>query len=346
MKKTVLSICIILFSRSAMAQQRGKDSIPGADKAFYTATAKWFSAWQLVHNNIYALGRHAPVDFIFFDEQYVYSTSPVTIPGGEKIKGPSILSQRLHWKKALHHDSITVPDKKVVPVGLMSFAADYSNGKVNSFFIMPLPSFWQQAGVSGKELGDENLYTGVFLHEFSHSQQMQYFGKQVSRFEKENDFGTKFTDDIVQLLFQQDSSYKKEYLEEVNYLYAAIAEKDMTQKKLLVRKGLAALKTRHEKYFVDKYSNLAVIDDFFLTMEGLGQFTMYTWLVNKAGAGLPAADAIKGVRRGGKWWSQDEGFALFLILDQLAPQKKWAKGLFGTGKDSVTRLIEQQLNLR
>ena len=37
------------------------------------------------------------------------------------------------------------------------------------------------------------------------------------------------------------------------------------------------------------------------------------------GGGLTPADALRGVRRNGRWWSQDEGLALMLVVDRLLP---------------------------
>jgi hypothetical protein len=50
------------------------------------------------------------------------------------------------------------------------------------------------------------------------------------------------------------------------------------------------------------------------------------------------------VRRGGKWWSQDEGFALFLILDKLSAPENWASNMFGDKSiETVTFLIKRIL---
>jgi len=67
------------------------------------------------------------------------------------------MNLKFKWEKELHNDSLTLPDKSVVPVNLMSFAAEIpTDGR--SYFAMPLPSFWQQAGVSSKELGKRYVW--------------------------------------------------------------------------------------------------------------------------------------------------------------------------------------------
>ena len=80
-------------------------------------------------------------------------------------------------------------------------------------------------------------------------------------------------------------------------------------------------------------------------MEGLGQYSMFLWLTHPKGGNIERETAIMGVRRGGKWWSQDEGFALFLILDNLTPPENWVRDMFGDKTESVINLIDNYLGL-
>ena len=333
---------IILFISGLPVYGQSNTEEQKRDKAFFNATNKWFNAWKLVSKGIYKIGKVTPVEFVFFDDRYVYSTSSVTIKNGSYVKGSNLMNLKFKWKKELHNDSLTFPDKSVVPINLMSFAAEIPAGKTKSFFVMPLPGFWKQAGVESKELGLENLITGVFIHEFSHSQQMQNFGKQITRYEQQNNFGVEFSDDIVQHLFSKDTAYLEYYKKEIELFYGSI--KNNALENDFVNEGLEVMKQRQQKYFKGKYENLKAIDNFFLTMEGLGQYSMYLWLINPKGGNIKKEITIDGVRRGGKWWSQDEGFALFLILDKLSLPENWVKDMFGDKTESVTDLIDN-LNL-
>lgn len=311
------------------------------DSAFYNATGKWFGAWKLVSSGVYKIKSVKPVDFVFFDDKYVYSTSGVSIANGEAVKGRNFMNLVLNWKKAPHHDSITLPDHSVVPVGLMSFAGETGGVKSKAFFVMPLPSFWQTAGVTSTELGLDNLVTGVFVHEFSHSQQMQNFGKRMTAFEQHTNFGVEFSDDIIQHLFEKDSAYTAMYQQEAKQFYTAVKSSKLDT--AVLRQALNLMQTRQQTYFTGRYDSLQKIDDFFLTMEGLGQYSMYLWLVHPKGANIAPVLAIEGVRRKRKWWSQDEGLVLFLILEKIAKNRDWAKEMFGTKTTTVTSLIRQHI---
>ena len=63
----------------------------------------------------------------------------------------------------------------------------------------------------------------------------------------------------------------------------------------------------------------AEFDDVFLTMEGLGQWLAYSWYVSARGPHIAPEVALREVRRGGRYWTQDEGLALFLVVDRLVP---------------------------
>ena len=76
-------------------------------------------------------------------------------------------------------------------------------------------------------------------------------------------------------------------------------------------------------------------------MEGLGQYTMYLWLIHPKGGNITVPNAIIGVRRDSKWWSQDEGFGLFLVLDRLTAPSTWATGLFGNRTEDAVSLIKR-----
>ena len=88
------------------------------------------------------------------------------------------------------------------------------------------------------------------------------------------------------------------------------------------------MKQRHNAFFKENYKELVTLEDLFLTMEGLGQYSMYLWLIHPKGGNFNKKVAIDGVRKTKKWWSQEQGFAMFLVLEKISKSKKWAKELF------------------
>ena len=336
MKKNLLySITLLLLTAHNLAAQ--------VDPAL-EPVAKWFAAWELMSKQVYGLDTLRPVEFVFFDNTNIYSTSAVSVANGEPVEGPALFGKKMNWKKDTLGATIILPDKQVVAVGLMSFASPLQGEGKNAFFVMPLPGFWKAAGVNSKEIGLENLVTGVFLHEFSHTQQMQNFGSKITAYEKDPLFASmNFSDDIIQEYFGKDSVYTARFHKENELFYTAAAATGEAGSKALIKKAMQMLKSRQKNYFTGEKELLKQVDDFFLTMEGMGQYTMYAWLVHPAGANLDTKTAIAAVRRGKKWWSQEEGLALFLVLERYAKPRKWAKLMFGTETVPVVELINSEL---
>lgn len=335
MNKIILTT-LLVFSCLSLSAQRHE-----ADTLFHRTISDWFSAWELVYSDIYGIENIIPVDFVLFDEHHVYSTSAVSIDTGEVVSGADLLNLRLRWKKKAHGGVLTLPDGSSVPVGMMCFAAENAPHGT-PFFVMPLPPFWHQQGIASKTLRLEDLVTGVFLHEFSHTQQMENFGKKINELVKLHNLDDDFDDNFIQTTFQSDTGFAALYYKEIAYFSEAIADENRVDPEKAAL-GWQHMNQRRRTFFTNQYAHLSEIEDIFLTMEGLGQYSMYVWLTHENGANLDRATAVEAVRRSKKVWSQDEGFVLFLILERDIAPRKWAKEMFGTNVVYVTDLLKQQL---
>lgn len=300
----------------------------------------WLSAWELVSNNILSLPKDTIPDMLFFDENFIYTTSTISAPKGQPFNGPTVFGKKLSWRKAPHTGTITLPNGAEVPVGLMSFAAP---GKEKVFFVMGAPSFWEKAGVQSKELGLDKMLTGVFLHEFAHTRQINGFGKQVDSFERNHTFeGVELNDDIVQNYFKNDSVYEKLFRLEAAKFYEAAAAKDVHTAKTILSEALNMLKSRQHTYFVNDKKVLTPLDDIFLSMEGVGQYVAVAWLIHPKGGNLQLDVAMKGFRRNGRQWSQEEGLATFLALTNIT-KINWAEDMFGPNAKTIVTLMENAI---
>ena len=96
--KYLFFIPILFFITSNIFGQSKTEEKDG-DRAFYETTKTWFSAWKLVSKDIYEIDKVRPVDFVFFDDKYVYSTSTTTIKNGKSVRGCNLLNLSLFWKK-------------------------------------------------------------------------------------------------------------------------------------------------------------------------------------------------------------------------------------------------------
>jgi len=80
MKKVISFFILLLFYPSVYGQIDNKEK--NSYNLFLKATQKWFSAWELLSKEVYNIESIRPVELIFFDKYYVYSTSDVTIKWG------------------------------------------------------------------------------------------------------------------------------------------------------------------------------------------------------------------------------------------------------------------------
>jgi hypothetical protein len=299
----------------------------------------WFNAWELVDQELLSLPAGTPPLMVFYDDTWVYTTSQVTAPTGSPISGPGMYGQTMQWWKVRHNDTLTLPDGQRVPVGLMTFAAATREGK--SFFVMAAPVFWKNAGIESSAFTLEQMLTGVFLHEFTHTRQQNGFGKQVDAIEREHTFNDiPLTDDIVQNYFKNDSAYVRVFREEVAAFYAAAFAPESKLAKEAVRKGLDLLRARQAAYFKGDRAILKTLDDIFLSMEGLGQYVAVYWLMHPQGGNVNRNAAIAGFRRKRNQWSQEEGLAMFLALTALS-EPDWRTSQFSERPYTIVDLLER-----
>jgi hypothetical protein len=155
-------------------------------------------------------------------------------------------------------------------------------------------------------------------------------------------FDMPLSDDIVQDHYKKDSVYVKLFHSEVNKLYEAAFAHNEKAARGLVGKALFLLKKRQTKYFKGERAILKELDNIFLSMEGLGQYAAVAWLTHPKGADMPFEKAVNGFRRKGSQWSQEEGLALFLILNRLT-KTDWPNDIFGKKPKNIIELLEQAL---
>lgn len=265
-----------------------------------------FVAWRQVSTNRLKLSAHRAPTVVVFDAACRFERAAQTGP----------------WKSEPHSGSIRLPDGNMVPAQVTSFAGKDEKSQA-AFFVMALPSVWQAAKIP--IASDSGGLTAVFLHEFSHTRQIEPLKPVFAEAEAVRKMPDDFTDDSLQKHFQGDPAYVAVAEKEMDLLYRAAAEPDDAASRKLAAEALALIEARQKRWFAGEDRYWKNYDDLFLTMEGFGQWVAYAWLVDPAGGGMQVA-AARDKMKGTRWWSQTEGLALFLVIDRFVPE--WPQRAF------------------
>jgi len=245
---------------------------------------------------------------------------------------------RLLWQGTPHGDTITFPGGKTAPFGVISFAAPDEGKATTGFFAMSLPSVWRAKNIQSG-LGLERLMDGVLLHEMTHTRQFYFVNPRMDKLTAQYHLSDDIGDDSIQDTFEKNPAYVADYEAERDLLYAAAAAPTAAEAKALARQALAKFRARRARWFTGDAEKWKPIDDIFLTMEGLGQWSMYAWFTDKQGPGLDPAKVLPEVRRKRNRWTQDEGLALFLVVNRLVPD--WQKLAFVPNPELAEALLER-----
>jgi len=245
------------------------------------------------------------------------------------------------WTGSSHGATIALPDGSKTPFGVVSFAAPVAGQADAGFFVMSLPSVWRANHVQSG-LGLERLMDGVLLHEMTHTRQFYFVNPSMDRLTKENHLTEDFGDDSLQDAYSKNPGYVADYERERDLLYEAASASDDNHARQLAKEALAQMRARRAKWFTSNLAYWSEVDEVFLTMEGLGQWVAYAWLTDSKGAHLAPAVALPEVRRKRNRWTQDEGLALFLVINRLVPN--WQGFAFAQHPELAERLLERAVS--
>lgn len=296
--------------------------------------SRWFAAWELTSRQILRLPDAPAPEFVFYDSACVYTTSSVTAGGAAPGGGPVLLGRELPWRAVAHDDSLTLPNSQRVPVQLMSFTN--SDKKTGPFFVMAAPSYWAQKGH-----GEKTGLTAVFLHEFAHSRQVRGVAHILGPIDSTWSFPEELSDDVVQLRLGNDSTYVAAYTAERDLLYRAAEADSLAKVRALAAEALAMMKARHARWFTGDNSVFATLDGLFLCMEGAGQWAAVLWLSHPEGGALTREAAVAKMLGKRRWWTQDEGIGLLLVVARLLPE--WPSLVFGERSIGALELLERAI---
>ena len=289
--------------------------VPDADTSSWIAEA--FAGWDRVRRDALGLGDASPPWVVFFDATCTFQVRP----GEASVDG------------APHAGQVGLPDGKTIPATLTTFAATYGADE-RPFMVMALPEIWRREPRHQSDPNLDLLIRSVFVHEMTHTRQAQSTGLWLKSLEERQQLPEDLSDDIVQQRFADRPGFTESYERERDLLFAAAEAVDRGERRALAKQAVDAMRARRARYFNGADAIYADLEDLFLNMEGVANWAAFRLAGEELGS---RAEAVSFIRRGGRFWSQDEGLALFLALDALTPS--WQPQLFGATPVPIIDLL-------
>jgi len=277
-----------------------------ADRAFLDASLK---SWEAVRADALQIAPAPLPTFIFFDEKCVWRDG----------------------KGTAHAGTIALPDGNEVPAAILTFAGSHEE---KPFLVMALPAMWRTEKRHRDNPRLDLLIRIVFVHEMTHTRQAGSLGARVGELEAQHKLED-LNDDIVQQRFAERDGFKAAFVKERDLLYAIANESDADRRRALAKEVLSAIRERRARYFRGDESFYAELEEIFLGMEGVANWAGFRAAMQ---AGLSRDEAITLMQGSRKWFSQDEGLALFLAIDALTPD--WQKRVFSERPAPAFELLD------
>jgi hypothetical protein len=282
MKRFVVILLLLVASRAT-----ADCTMSAGDRAFLDRA---LATWEAVRAEALKLGPAPPPMFILFDTKCVWRDGKGTAHGG----------------------TIALPDGNKVPVGTVAFASSHQ-GK--AFLVLALPAVWRAETRHRDNPRLEQLVRNVFVHEMTHTRQAGSLGARLTELETQYKLEN-LNDDIIQERFASRDGFTGAVEKERDLLYATANEPDPARRRALAADALRAIRERRARYFTGDDAFYAELEELFLGMEGLANWAAFRAAMRD---GLSRDEAIAVMRGSRKWFSQDEGLALFLAIDALLP---------------------------
>ena len=212
----------------------------------------------------------------------------------------------------------------------LAFTALAKDGE--PFFVMALPSVWRK---DPRSMPDENLEefaAGVLAHEIAHTLHMRSIWSAVEDVARRRPMPNEIDDDYLQTaVFGEDADYVAAYEREIALYRRALEEADASAARELARQALDVSDQRRGALLPGRER---------LLRRGRADLSQHgrCRLVGGLHGGRHGGDPMAF---SGRFWSQQEGLLLFLLLDRFEPA--WKARVFDSPPPNPFEMLRQAL---
>jgi len=212
------------------------------------------------------------------------------------------------------------------------------------FMIIPLPPLYRKLGGGDQAPALDELFLGMSLHELAHTRQLVYAAQRIERLRVQNNLPESIDDNLIENTFSKNDDYRRLYEEERQHLTRAILADDLAVCRGALAQALSVSRQRRERFFVGNNNFYGDLEDIFLALEGLGMWVHYQMARDRAPKGQDWRQTLASLAERTDAWSQEEGLALFLLIDRLVPG--WQALFLAPGFPSPFALLRDSISTK
>jgi hypothetical protein len=299
------------------------------------------AAWSEVRRERLLLGPAAPPLILLFDERCTYRLEPARGAAG---RGPPLDfdGTALHAVAAPHDGRVRLPDGRELEPAATAFTSLLPSDST-PFVTIAAEAIWRRDPDQGARPADWDRYLPrALVPEVVHARQLAVLAQRLRPLQQY--FGVAvLDDDAVQQRFGRARGFRASVERERDLLLDAGTARGRDEARRDAAAALRLLRERRARHFTGEAEPFAELEDLFLDAEGAAQWAAFSALRRDAPAGADLGALVESFRQGEEWWSQDEGFALYLALDALVPG--WQRRIFGPSPPSAVELLAEALAL-
>lgn len=333
---------LALTAATALPAQTGACTLGGAEREWIQGA---LDDWDQASREILRLEAKPLPWMVFIDTACAWHVAPdargdaelaaTLAPAGAPLRFQGGTAE---VRGVAHGGEVRLPGGPRVPAVPLSFAAPYGDAG-SAFFVIGMPTAWRRDPRHAADPDLAWLVRAVFVHEMTHTRQVGSVYRRIDALAACVPDPESLDDDVIQKRFDSVPAFRAAIDAERDLLFRAAAEPDPARRRALAAQALAAARERRARWLGGADGVYAHLEDVFLGMEGAANWAAYHVTLRHAEPGTDPADVLTRFRRGGTFWSQDYGFALFLTLDALLPD--WQARMFAAEPASVFALLEE-----
>lgn len=298
--------------------------------------------WAMVARDAFMLPADSLPWIVLFDEHCAWhlaargspppGSQDVTASAALRFSGATVVVHAL-----VHRDTVRLPSGNVLPARRTAFAGLYRADSA-SFVVMALPQLWRRGSAAAADPTREEFLMGVFAHEMAHTVHLAAVSRRVRQIGERWTLPDRLNDDVVQTVFDSVPAFRQAVGHELDLLARAAGAADDPTRRRLTRQALASADARRRGFFTGPYAVYAPLEDLFLLMEGVGSWAAFRVAAAHAAPGTAAPTAPRQLQQG-RYWSQDLGVTMLLVLDALMPD--WRQKVFAAEPPSIYALLAE-----